>query len=44
VKVLLDTHILLWWLADDGSLPREARRMIRDGATQAFVSAASAWR
>jgi len=43
VKVLLDTHVLLWWLANDDSLPRDARRIIRDGANRAFVSAASAW-
>lgn len=43
MKVLLDTHVLLWWLANDVSLPRDARRIIRDGANRAFVSAASAW-
>jgi PIN domain nuclease of toxin-antitoxin system len=43
VKVLLDTHILLWWLANDPHLPPEARGAITDPATEIRVSAASAW-
>jgi PIN domain nuclease of toxin-antitoxin system len=41
--VLLDTHILLWWLADDSCLSDTARRLIADEATVVFVSAATAW-
>jgi PIN domain nuclease of toxin-antitoxin system len=42
VRLLLDTHALLWWLADEGlSLP--ARDAIADPANLVFVSAASAW-
>ena len=43
MKVLLDTHMLLWWLADDSRLPPEARRVIADPATEVQISAASTW-
>jgi PIN domain nuclease of toxin-antitoxin system len=42
VRLLLDTHALLWWLADDG-LVAEARDAIADPANLVTVSAASAW-
>jgi len=29
MKILLDTHLLLWWLADSLSLPAQARSWIR---------------
>jgi len=43
VRVLLDTHILLWWLAADPSLPGSAHTAIADRENTIFVSAASAW-
>jgi len=43
VKVLLDTHILLWWLAEDPALPLAARDAIADADTTVVVSAATAW-
>lgn len=43
MKVLLDTHILLWWLADDEHLPARAAVTITDPDTEVVVSAASAW-
>jgi PIN domain nuclease of toxin-antitoxin system len=43
VHVLLDTHALLWWLADDDSLTRLARKVIADTANTIYISAASAW-
>jgi PIN domain nuclease of toxin-antitoxin system len=42
VKLLLDTHALLWWLDDDDRLDRSAADAIADAAFVA-VSAASAW-
>jgi PIN domain nuclease of toxin-antitoxin system len=42
VKLLLDTHALLWWLLDDPSLPAAPRRAI-ERAEAVFVSAASVW-
>jgi PIN domain nuclease of toxin-antitoxin system len=43
VKVLLDTHILLWWLADDPSLPPLAAEAIANPDVDVIVSAATAW-
>jgi PIN domain nuclease of toxin-antitoxin system len=42
VRLLLDTHVVLWWLADEG-LATRAREAIADSANLAVVSAASAW-
>ena len=41
--LLLDTHALLWWLADDPALSPAARAAIAAGQTRVLVSAASAW-
>ena len=43
MEILLDTHMLLWWLADDSRLSRKARAFIADPANMPTVSAASAW-
>jgi PIN domain nuclease of toxin-antitoxin system len=43
MRVLLDTHILLWWLAADPALPRRAAEVISDADTTVVVSAATAW-
>jgi PIN domain nuclease of toxin-antitoxin system len=43
VSILLDTHILLWWLGDDRALPPLARDAIADPDTVVVVSAATAW-
>jgi PIN domain nuclease of toxin-antitoxin system len=43
VKVLLDTHVLLWWLFDDPGLSAVARRIIREADNELLVSAASGW-
>lgn len=40
---LLDTHTLLWWLADDPALPGPVREIIRDPNQAMLVSAASSW-
>lgn len=40
---LLDTHALLWWLADPEALAPEAASIIRDPGTAIFFSAAGAW-
>lgn len=42
MRLLLDTHVLLWWLADE-ELTSEARALIADPANVVAVSAASAW-
>jgi len=43
VRVLLDTHILLWWLADDPLLPEEVATAIADVDNEVAVSAATVW-
>ncbi|MBB5208472.1 PIN domain-containing protein [Chiayiivirga flava] len=43
MKLLLDTHALLWWFTDDPRLSAPARRAIGDGDNVVLVSAASAW-
>jgi PIN domain nuclease of toxin-antitoxin system len=43
VRVLLDTHALLWWLAGDLRLPLSARAVADDQSNQMLVSAATAW-
>ena len=43
IRILLDTHALLWWLFDDPKLSRRARKAIADPATEPLVSSASAW-
>jgi PIN domain nuclease of toxin-antitoxin system len=43
MRLLLDTHALLWWLAGDARLPRAAQSAIADESNDVFVSAASAW-
>ncbi len=43
MRVLLDTHIALWAIADDPKLPAEARVLIADKENVIVVSAASVW-
>lgn len=43
MRLLLDTHALLWWLAGDKHLSPAARRAIGDADNTVLVSAASAW-
>lgn len=42
MKLLLDTHVVLWWLADM-PLEEPAHDAIADGRNDLFVSAASVW-
>ena len=43
MKLLLDTHALLWWCTDDPKLSPTARNAIADEANEILVSAVSAW-
>jgi PIN domain nuclease of toxin-antitoxin system len=43
MNLLLDTHVLLWWLDDDPTLSRRARTAIADMNNVVFVSAAAVW-
>jgi PIN domain nuclease of toxin-antitoxin system len=42
MRLLLDTHIILWWLADDPELADDVKRAI-DTEPDVFISAASLW-
>lgn len=43
MKLLLDTHPLLWWVADSSDLSAEARQAIADRRNSVHVSVASIW-
>lgn len=43
MKLLLDTHIFLWWITDDPQLSTKARELIGDGYNTLYWSAASSW-
>lgn len=43
MKLLLDTHTLLWFDGGDKRLSAHARRALEDDAAELFVSAASVW-
>ena len=43
MRLLIDTHALLWWLSDDPALSNKAREAMVDTANVLVVSAASAW-
>lgn len=43
MKLLLDTHILIWWLRDDPILGSKPRALIADEDTVALFSVVSCW-
>ncbi len=43
MRLLLDTHALLWSFSDDENLSLTAMRAVKDYANDIYVSAASAW-
>ena len=43
MRLLIDTHALLWWLSDDPSLSDAARKAMAETSNVLLVSAASAW-
>jgi PIN domain nuclease of toxin-antitoxin system len=43
MSLLLDTHILLWWLSDEPLLPAAAREAISSPDNEVMVSAAAVW-
>ncbi|HEV3416601.1 MAG TPA: type II toxin-antitoxin system VapC family toxin [Pirellulales bacterium] len=43
MRLLLDTHIFLWYISADPRLPVDLRNEIRDPANEVFLSAASIW-
>ena len=43
MRLLLDSHVLLWWDADLSKQSNAQRDAISDPANEVFVSAATAW-
>lgn len=43
MRLLLDTHILLWWLSGDRRLPRAASSWIAGADNTVFVSSVTMW-
>jgi PIN domain nuclease of toxin-antitoxin system len=43
VRVLLDTHVLIWWLRDNPRLGPRPRALIAGGATEVLFSCVSCW-
>ena len=43
MNLLLDTHVLLWWLDASPTLSEKATSAIADGSNLVFVSAAVIW-
>jgi PIN domain nuclease of toxin-antitoxin system len=43
MKVLLDSHMFLWWAEDKPLLSRRARRVLEEPSNQLLFSVASAW-
>ena len=43
MRLLLDTHALLWWAAGDVKLPRKVRSAVGREENAVVVSAVSAW-
>ncbi len=43
MRLLLDTHLLLWAAASSERLPREARELLDDDNNEVYYSAASIW-
>jgi PIN domain nuclease of toxin-antitoxin system len=42
MRLLLDTHVVLWWLGDDSTLGDDVKETI-DTEVDVFVSAATIW-
>lgn len=43
MKLLIDTHVLIWWQNDDARLSRGARTVLGDTRHSLFISIASFW-
>lgn len=43
IRVLLDTHAFLWWVAADRRLSARARAAVADRRHECFLSLASCW-
>ena len=43
MRILLDTHVFLWWVEGDRALPAKARAALADRENDCLISLASVW-
>ena len=43
MRVLVDTHVFLWWVEGDRALPAKARAALADQENECLISMVSAW-
>ena len=43
MKLLADTHIIIWALLDNGKLPAQARALLSDPKNEVYFSSVSVW-
>jgi len=43
MRLLIDTHLILWWISDDPSLSGVACALISDPSNTVFISPVSMW-
>jgi PIN domain nuclease of toxin-antitoxin system len=43
MRILLDTHVFLWWIVDDPRLSPRCVELMVDGGNELLLSAASGW-
>ena len=43
MNVLLDTHVLIWWIRNSALLGKRAKALIRSAETSVWISAVSVW-
>lgn len=43
MKILLDTHVFVWWITDQPTLSSKARKILEKGSNRLYLSIASAW-
>ena len=43
MNLLLDTHVLVWWITDDPALTESARKLIANRENQIYYSIVSLW-
>ncbi len=42
-RILLDTHVLVWWMSGDEQLGHNAQKHISNTENDIYISAASVW-
>ena len=43
MRVLVDTHVFLWWVEGDRTLPAKARAVLANPENECLISMVSAW-